>query len=148
MKEGLLKYVLIVWFCHAVCCQESQEKSGADLVKEIIEQCSEELSVECAKSKAKAWLKDVSNNEEIKITDTLSLVQNEQVNNLEEQNSRQGSHWFDRIDKFLSSHSLKINTPEILENSMVKDFIPRSIYENNFAQGLVVALTDAPTEGE
>lgn len=144
MKEGLLKWLVLVWMCHAVCCED---KSGAELIQEIVDDCLDEPTVNCIKVKTKAWLKDVADKDEIKINDNLSIVQNEQVVNTDEQEPR-ANHWFATIDRFLNSHSLRIDMPKILENSNVKEFIPRSIYENSFAKGLVVPLTEPANEGE
>lgn len=51
-----------------------KENSAVDLLQDIYYECLRDFSVSCAKPKALQWITDVSDKDEIKITEDLLIV--------------------------------------------------------------------------
>lgn len=49
---------------------------------------------------------------------------------------------FDRLDSFLTSHSLRIEAPQILKQEEARSLIPRSLLKGGVAEGLEIPLVE------
>ncbi|XP_055383149.1 uncharacterized protein LOC129613201 [Condylostylus longicornis] len=127
----------------------STEKSAIDLALEIYSSCLKDFKVNCIKPKALSWLSKAVQQDEIKITNELTIVRTGEDNgfDFDKQQQRSGKRdarleLFDKIDSFLATHSLKINAPEFLKSSEARSFIPNSYLEGGLTQGVEIPLTD------
>lgn len=126
---------LIVLLSIVACA--SAHYSASKLVKNIYNECLSQYSVECVKPRALQWISLVANDDEIKITDNLSVVRTAVLED-EDVNPRLAKDpiysIFDKVDGFLQTHSVKVKVPEEVTNSAAAEYVPRSL------------LTDLPSE--
>lgn len=114
--------------------------TASKLVKNIYNECLSQYSVECVKPRTLQWISQVSNDEEIKITDDLSIVKTATIDGDMELDPRMASdpayQIVDKVDRFLQTHTLKVKVPEEISNSATSEYVPRSL------------LADLPSELE
>ncbi|XP_028043592.1 uncharacterized protein LOC114253048 [Bombyx mandarina] len=111
---------------------------ASKLVKNIYNECLSQYSVECVKPRTLQWISSVANDDEIKITEDLSIVKTGTVEDDESADPRLAKdpayEMFDKVDKFLQSHTLRVKVPEEITKSAASEYVPRSL------------LTDLPSE--
>ncbi|XP_055551611.1 uncharacterized protein LOC129733979 [Wyeomyia smithii] len=124
-----------------------QPRSAADVALDIYKTCLNDVNIKCVKSKALSWLSKVSDQDEIKITDTLTIIrtgtdeeENPEVKN--EQRNNKAAHLLNKIDSFLSTHALKMGVPEVLQSEEARAYIPDSLTKGGLAEELVIPLTE------
>ncbi|XP_058459259.1 uncharacterized protein LOC131435396 [Malaya genurostris] len=122
-------------------------RSATDVVLDIYNTCLNDVNLKCVKSKALSWLSKVSDQDEIKITDTLTVIrtgidEEEPTENQEEKRSNKAAYLLNKIDSFLSTHALKMGVPEVLQSEEVRAYIPNSLTTGGLAEELVVPLTE------
>ncbi|XP_026734439.1 uncharacterized protein LOC113498577 [Trichoplusia ni] len=114
--------------------------TASKLVKNIYNECLSQYSVECVKPRTLQWISQVANNDEIKITDDLSIVKTATLEDDIDADPRMAKdpayQLVDRVDRFLQTHTLKVKVPEEITNSAASEYVPRSL------------LTDLPSELE
>lgn len=112
---------------------------ASKLVKNIYNECLSQYSVECVKPRTLQWISQVSNDDEIKITEDLSIVKTGTMDD-DEADPRMAKdpayQIVDKVDRFLQTHTLKVKVPEEITNSAASEYVPRSL------------LTDLPSELE
>ncbi|KAL4701933.1 hypothetical protein ACJJTC_000122 [Scirpophaga incertulas] len=114
-----------------------QSFSASRLVKNIYNECLSQYSVECVKPRALQWISLVANDNEIKITDNLSIVKTATIDdeNVDPRSAKDPAFEIvDKMDQFLQTHTLKVKVPEEITNSAASEYVPRSL------------LTDLPSE--
>ncbi|KAJ0170862.1 hypothetical protein K1T71_013634 [Dendrolimus kikuchii] len=118
----------------------SAHYSASNLVRNIYSECLSQYSVECVKPRTLQWISQVANDEEIKITEDLSIVKTGTIDDDEEADPRMAKEptyqIFDKVDRFLQTHTLKVKVPEEITKSAASEYVPRSL------------LTDLPSELE
>lgn len=115
----------------------SAHYSASKLVKNIYNECLSQYSVECVKPRTLQWISLVANDDEIKITENLSVVKTAtlEYDDVDPRSANDPVYTiFDKVDGFLQTHSLKVKVPEELMNSAASEYVPRSL------------LTDLPSE--
>lgn len=115
----------------------SAQYPASKLVKNIYKECLSQYSVECVKPRTLEWISRVGNDDEIKITDDLSIVKMGTLED-EEVDPRMAKDptyaLFDKVDRFLQTHSVRVKVPDEIVSSSASEYVPRSL------------LTDLPSE--
>lgn len=129
----MFKLVVIL----AIAAYASGHYSASRLVRNIYNECLSQYSVECVKPRTLEWISRVANDEEIRITDDLSIVRQAIIED-EAVDPRMAKEpalaIIDSVDKFLQTHSVRVKVPEEIASSAASEYVPRSL------------LTDLPTE--
>ncbi|RVE43874.1 hypothetical protein evm_011490 [Chilo suppressalis] len=116
----------------------AQTYSASNLVRNIYDECLSQYSVECVKPRALQWISLVANDDEIKITDNLSIVKTATVEadaNVDPRSAKNSAlDIVDQVDSFIQTHAVKVKVPEEISNSAASEYVPRSL------------LVDLPTE--
>lgn len=116
----------------------AQSYSASNLVRNIYKECLSQYSVECVKPRTLQWISHVANDDEIKITDDLSIIKTGAIEEDQEVDPRMAKDpmyaIFDKVDSFIQTHSLKVKVPEEISSSAASEYVPRSL------------LTDLPSE--
>ncbi|XP_053681795.1 uncharacterized protein LOC128732547 [Sabethes cyaneus] len=137
--------ILVAAVSATVAAQKS--RSAADLAADIYNTCLNDVNIKCVKSKALSWLSKVSDQDEIKITDTLTIIrtgtdEEENPEVKDEQRNNKAAYLLNKIDSFLSTHALKMGVPEVLQSEEARAYIPDSLTKGGLAEELVVPLTE------
>ncbi|XP_055587010.1 uncharacterized protein LOC129739555 [Uranotaenia lowii] len=122
-------------------------RSAAEVAVDIYRTCLNDVNMKCVKSKALSWLSKAVEEDEIKITDTLTIVrtgtEDEEAPEVkEQQRSNQAVYLLNKIDSFLSTHALKMQTPEVLKSEEARAYIPDALLKGGLSEDLVVPLTE------
>ncbi|CAH2268245.1 jg22304 [Pararge aegeria aegeria] len=115
----------------------SGQYSASRLVRNIYNECLSQYSVECVKPRTLEWISHVANNEEIKITDNLSIVRQATIEDeaVDPRMAKDPAYAIiDSVDRFLQTHSVRVKVPEEIASSAASEYVPRSL------------LTDLPSE--
>ncbi|XP_065076961.1 uncharacterized protein Osi18 [Ochlerotatus camptorhynchus] len=124
-----------------------QTRSAADVAVEIYKTCLADVNMKCVKSKALSWLTTVAEQDEIKITNALTIIRTgtddeEAPEVKDQQRSNKVVHLLNKIDGFLSTHALKMGVPEVLQSEEARAYIPDSLMRGGLAEELVVPLAE------
>ncbi|CRK87098.1 CLUMA_CG000825, isoform A [Clunio marinus] len=137
---------LFLALCLVTVCYQSvyaDELSATQLINDIYKSCLSQYSTSCVKPKALAWISHAVNQDTIKINGELSIIRTgEDEFQPEERSINPAVHLFDKVDSFLSSHSLRIEVPQILKNNEARAYIPETFLTGGLAQGLQVPLVE------
>ncbi|XP_053619884.1 uncharacterized protein Osi18 [Plodia interpunctella] len=121
---------LLVILCLAAF-SSAQTYSASNLVKNIYNECLSQYSVECVKPRTLQWISRVANEEEIKITDDLSIIKTATVEEDGEVDPRMAKDplykLFDQVDTFVQTHALKVKVPEEITKTAASEYVPRSL---------------------
>ncbi|CAH2059485.1 unnamed protein product, partial [Iphiclides podalirius] len=102
------------------------------VVKNIYKECLSQYSVECVKPRALEWISRVANDDEIKITDSLSIVKVGEIEEDADSDPRMARDpiysMFDKVDSFLQTHSVRVKVPDEIVNSAASEYVPRSLF--------------------
>lgn len=115
----------------------SAHYSATNLVKNIYTECLSQYSVECVKPRTLQWISRVANDDEIKITNDLSIVRTAVLEDaiVDPRMAKEPTFaMFDKVDRFLQTHTLRVKVPEEIARSAASEYVPRSL------------LTDLPSE--
>lgn len=136
--------LLLALFLVTVCYQSVYaDSSAADLVADIYTSCLAKFSTGCAKSKALSWISHAVNQDEIKITEELRIIRTgEEIFTAEARSTNPIVNLFDKVDSFLSSHSLRIEAPQILKTEEARAYVPENYLEGGMASGLELPLVE------
>lgn len=109
-----------------------QTYSASKLVKNIYNECLSQYSVACVKPRALEWISRVSNDDEIKVTEDLSIVRIASMSPDSEQVDPRLSkdpmyEIFDKVDRFLQTHSVRVNVPLEIRDTAASEYVPRSL---------------------
>lgn len=130
------RLTLICVVAFASCCYA--QKSATEVLSDMYDNCLSKLSYSCVKPRALQWISDVAQQDQIKITNDLSIIKTgEQVADNEQRGSLD---IFNKIDNFMSTHSLRVEVPEILKIQEARSFVPESYLDGGLANGLEVPL--------
>ncbi|XP_055677155.1 uncharacterized protein LOC129786281 [Lutzomyia longipalpis] len=138
----MLKSIVVALLVCGIAVSAAEE-SAADVVRDIYRSCLSEWSTECVKPKSLSWLKEVAEKDVIRLTDELSFVRTAEAEKDDEGKALPRSiRAFDKIDEFLSTHSLRIEPPKILQDKSVRKLIPKSLLKGGMAEPLQVPLSE------
>ena len=127
---------------------QSLPRSAAEIATDIYRTClASEHGLKCAKAKALAWMANVAEQDEIPITESLTIVRTgteepEQPADTEQQRSAGGVRLLNSIDSFLSTHALKMTPPAVLQSEEARAYIPDTLLQGGLADNLIVPLTE------
>lgn len=137
---------LLLALCLVTVCYQSvhaEDISAAELFTDIYKSCLSQYSTSCLKPKALSWISHAVNQDTIRITDDLTVVRTgEDEFGAEGRSANSLVNLFDKVDSFLSSHSLKIGVPQILKNEEARAYVPESYLSGGLAEGLQVPLVE------
>lgn len=119
---------------------------------DMYDSCLNRLSFDCVQPKALAWISKAVHKREIRLTEDLTIVQNAGVPAEEPDTENSGRDvrydFFNKIDKFLATHSLNIRYPKSIIKSYVPSFAASTVDEI-IPEGLQVPLVEqGPQEGK
>lgn len=117
----------------------SAHYSASNLARNIYDECLSQYSVECVKPRTLQWISQVASNDEIKITNDLSIVRTAYIEpeNIDPRMAKEPAYaMFDKVDSFLQTHTLRVKVPEEITKSAASEYVPRSL------------LADLPSELE
>lgn len=146
---------IVIALCLVTVCYQTvnaNEISAVELIGDIYKTCVSQYSTRCIKPKALSWISQAVNQDTIKISEDLTIVRTgEDVFDTAE--TRTDAHpivnLLDKVDSFLSSHALRVETPEILKTEEARSYIPKSLLKGGIADGLQVPLVEGNVaEGE
>jgi hypothetical protein len=144
-RAAEMRKVIVALCLITISCQSARanEISAAELVSDIYQSCVSQFSTRCIKPKALAWISRAANQDTIKLTSDLSIVRTGE-DEFDESRSDASPivKLFDRVDSFLTSHSLRMEAPQLLKNEEARALIPRSLLKGGIADGLEVALVE------
>lgn len=109
-----------------------QTYTASKLVKNIYNECLSQYSVACVKPRALEWISTVSNDEEIKLTEDLSIVRIAAMapdsDDVDPRLSKDPMYEiFDKVDRFLQTHSVRVNVPREIRDTAASEYVPRSL---------------------
>ncbi|KAJ2940113.1 hypothetical protein O0L34_g6480 [Tuta absoluta] len=143
MKRQTCSMYKIVIF--SVLSIASAEYTASRLVQNIYNECLSQYSVECVKPRALQWISQVANDEEIKITDNLSIVKTAILEDeaVDPRFAKDPTYAIvDSVDRFLQTHSVKVKVPEELVQGGAAEYVPRSLLAD------LPSELDMPLDGE
>jgi hypothetical protein len=95
------------------------------------------------KPKALSWISYAVNQDTIRISDDLTIIRTgEQEFETEARAGNPIINLFDKVDSFLSTHSLRVEVPQILKNEEARAYVPESFLSGGLADGLEVPLVE------
>lgn len=119
--------------------------SASNLARNIYDECLSQYSVECVKPRTLQWISKVANDDEIKITDDLSVVRTGFLEDAEV-DPRMAKDptfaLFDKVDGFLQTHTLRVKVPKEISRSAASEYVPRSLLAD------LPSELDMPLDGE
>lgn len=77
-----MKFFFVIFVIVAAVSAKS-DRSAVEVLKDVYYSCLKDFSIICAKPKALQWISDVSNNEEINITEDLVIVKKDNPGEME-----------------------------------------------------------------
>lgn len=129
----MLKLLVIL----SIAAFASGHYSASRLVRNIYNECLSQYSVECVKPRTLDWISRVANDEEIKITDNLSIIKTAEIEDeaVDPRMAKDPAYAIvDKVDRFLQTHSVRVKVPEEIASSAASEYVPRSL------------LSDLPSE--
>lgn len=134
---------LIFALCLVIASANAGEISASQLITDIYDSCLSEYKTNCIKPKALAWISHAVNQDKIKVTEELSIIRTgEDEFNAQARSANPIVNLFDKLDSFFSSHSLRIEAPQILKQEEARSLVPSSLLKGGFAEGLEVPLVE------
>lgn len=130
----------------------AQQQSATDLALDIYRDCLRGFSTSCVRPKALQWISDVADQDEIKITNLMSVVRtNRDLPPPAIQGPRDVRfQLFERIEKFLNTHAVKITPPAFFRSQEARSMIPDALLESGLTTEVNVPLGETSpgiTEG-
>lgn len=77
-----MKFFFVI-FVIVAAASAHRDESAVETLQDIYYSCLKDLSISCVKPKALQWISDVSNNEQIKITEDLLIVKKDNPGEME-----------------------------------------------------------------
>lgn len=137
---------LLLALCLVTVCYRSvyaEDISAAELVTDIYRSCLSQYSTSCVKPKALSWISNAVNQDRVRITDDLTIIRTgEEEFSSTARSANPIVNLFDKVDSFLSSHSLRIEVPQILKNEEARSYVPKAFLSGGLAQGLEIPLVE------
>lgn len=139
---------IVIALCLITVCYQTvnaNDISAVELVSDIYKTCVSQYSTSCIKPKMLSWISHAVNQDTIKITEDLSIVRTGE-DEFDTAETRSDASpvikLLDKVDSFLSSHALRVETPEILKTEEARTYIPRTLLKGGIANGLQVPLVE------
>ncbi|XP_055905540.1 uncharacterized protein LOC129941025 [Eupeodes corollae] len=138
-KFGIVLLVATV----SLVAGNANKMSATDLALDVYEGCLKDFSVSCVKPRAMAWIDEAIKQNEILITDQMSIVRtSEEAYPVTEQRANGDLELFDKVDRFLATHALRVKAPEFFSTEEARSMIPSFLSDNPLTKGALVPLSD------
>lgn len=122
---------------------------ATDVMSDIYNTCLSKYSVSCVKPKSLAWLSEAVKSDDIRITESLSIVRNSNPGVIVQQ-ARHGNAQvaiLEEVENFLATHSVRVNAPSFITDGSVRSFLPDTIETNDLSQAIEMPLSEGQEEG-
>lgn len=139
---SVLIYISIIGVCHCNIL-------ATDVIADIYDTCLSKYSMSCVKPKSLAWLSQAVKSDDIRVTDILTIVRNEN-NNFDVQQPRHSNSQIailEEVENFLATHSVRVNAPSFMTDGSVRSFLPDAIQTNELTQTIEMPLSEGQEEG-
>lgn len=139
---SVLICVSIVGVCHSNIL-------ATDVMTDIYNTCLSKYSMSCVKPKSLAWLSEVVKSDDIRITESLSIVRNgnPSVNVQQPRNGNTQVAILEEVENFLATHSVRVNAPSFFTDGSIRSFLPDAIETNDLVQTIEMPLAEGHEEG-
>lgn len=120
-------------------------QSATDLAFDMYHSCLKDFSTSCVKPKAMRWFNEALQQDQIQITDKLSIVRTGVIAAQQQQTQRamnSQERMFQEIDNFLATHALRIKAPEYFRTAEARSLVPGFLLNNALTKGAVVPLAE------
>ncbi|GBP51255.1 hypothetical protein EVAR_48348_1 [Eumeta japonica] len=115
----------------AVLAYASAESySASRLVQNIYRECLSEYSIACVRPRTLEWMARVANDDEIKITEDLTIYRTgvAEESEVDPRFAKDPTYKIlDKIDTFLDTHAVRVKVPEEITNTAASEYVPRSL---------------------
>uniref|UniRef100_A0A1I8PD93 Osiris 18 n=1 Tax=Stomoxys calcitrans TaxID=35570 RepID=A0A1I8PD93_STOCA len=123
-------------------------QSATDLAFDMYRSCLKDFSTSCVQPKAMRWFNTALQQDEVMITDKLSLVRTGRIMRNPQQRAMDAQErMFQEIDNYLVTHSLRIRAPEYFQSAEARSFVPDFLLNNALTKGAMIPLAERDTEG-
>lgn len=134
---------------YAGTTQVSPTRSATDLAFDMYNSCLKDFSTSCVQPKAMQWFNQVLQQDEIQITDKLSIVRTSRVQPIQQRSYNAEEQLFNDIDNFLATHALRVRTPEFFSTEEARSYMPNFLFSNALTKDSVVPLAERnPNQGK
>lgn len=121
---------------------------ATDVMADIYDTCLSKFSVTCVKPKSLAWLSEAVKSDDIRITESLSIVRNGNPSvNVQPRHGSAQVAILEEVENFLATHSVRVNAPSFITDGSVRSFLPDTIETNDLSQTIEMPLSDGQGEG-
>lgn len=144
-----MKYFIVsVLFCVSTLSVCHGNILATDVMTDIYNSCLSKYSVSCVKPKSLAWLSEAVKSDDIRITESLSIVRNGNPSSNVQQPRHSNAQVaiLEEVENFLATHSVRVNAPSFITDGSVRSFLPETIQANEF-QTIDMPLSEAQEEG-
>ncbi|KAJ8926662.1 hypothetical protein NQ314_020941, partial [Rhamnusium bicolor] len=112
--------------------------SAVNVLQDMYHSCLQNFSVSCVKLKALRWFSEISDNNEIKITEDLFIVKNANPTEIKVRKEDKKT-FFEKFENFLQTHDMIVKAPTILSlEGPLGNLIPRSFQPEDIKIPLAV----------
>lgn len=133
--------VVVALAADSILAQATQ--SATDLALDVYDTCLKDFNTNCVKPKAMHWFKVAVKQNEILLTDQLSLVRTGGVVTNEQRSLQPEERIFENIENFLNNHALRIRAPEYFQSAEGRSLLPDFLMNSPLTNGAIIPLTDA-----
>lgn len=133
----------------ALAAQQAMQptQSATDLAFDMYRSCLKDFSTSCVKPKAMQWFNTALQQDEIMITDKLSVVRTGRIVSNSQRAMDAQERMFQEIDNFLATHALRIKAPEYFQSAEARSLVPDFLLNNALTRGGIVPLAERDVEG-
>lgn len=140
---------LIVSGTYAGSIQVAPTRSATDLAFDMYNSCLKDFSTSCVQPKAMQWFNQELQQDEIQITDKLSIVRSSTVQPIQKRSHNAQEQLFNDIDNFLATHALRIRAPEFFNTEEARSYVPDFLFSTTLTKDSVVPLAESdPNQGK
>ncbi|XP_036325216.1 uncharacterized protein LOC118738398 [Rhagoletis pomonella] len=128
--------------------QLTPTRSATDLAFDMYNSCLKDFSTSCVQPKAMQWFNQALQQDEIQITDKLSIVRTSRVEPIQQRSYDPQEQMFNDIDNFLATHALRVRAPEFFSTEEARSYVPDFLFSNALTKDSVVPLAERdPNQG-
>lgn len=147
----MLKAILVLAFVVAANGQGGlggeQPLTARSLARDIYHDCLKDLHTDCVETKVMDWLRRSLRQNEVILSDNLSIVRTGKQKPLSKKSPLKGlneqEQIIENVEQFLETHSLRIRAPEYFQTAEARSLMPSFILNNPLTRGALVPLTDS-----
>lgn len=147
----MFKSVLVLSFLVAASAHKSLEDkeplTASVLARDIYNDCLKDLHTDCVETKIMNWLRKSLRQNEVILSDNLSIVRTGKQKLLNKpltrKNLSEQEQIFENVEQFLNTHSLRIRAPKYFQTEEARSLMPNFILNNPLTKGAIVPLTDS-----